>query len=554
MQQQKGFLLVVALTIVVIFALLSAALVSIYIRSTEVARQLQAIPAAAALAESGLENAKNMLAITTLSTRPSCASLSSTRSLSTGNSTITSAGAPSTLFTTLAVAIANNTTPSTLTVTSTSGFPTAGWIMIGREVFQYGYIADSTTFGNVTRALEGSLPTEHQVGAIVSQNQCAIISTGTSPAANVTAKRQYQQSLRQPVVFAVGSNGSIFSWNTPTELTWSMQTLSNTSDLNSISALNYGSAWAVSSVVGANTYFARLQGTTWTGFAVKFPINTGLWGVYATSEAEVWALGARHGNDTNIIRWIRNTTNDNTNWCQLPCGGITLSEASVQNQDKDLYALKAYDINGDNLADVGFAVGGNAGTGVIMYYSGTGWSPINKTPLSYNIPANTGNLRGLDMTPNGSNAPKEVFFVGQTSNGSPPGLLIRLRITGGVPAWTTITFAQKLRAVSVIDTNGDGLAELGCAVGDNGFIAIFNESLATSTTTLTGASTTPIESVVILNTNDIWVTGDNGLRFHYDGTSWTSATNNVTTSNNIYSVVAIYPKSTSLSGWKEIIN
>ena len=41
--------------------------------------------------------------------------------------------------------------------------------MIGREVFQYGYIADSATLGNVTRAQDGSLATVHEVGEIVSQ-------------------------------------------------------------------------------------------------------------------------------------------------------------------------------------------------------------------------------------------------------------------------------------------------------------------------------------------------------------------------------------------------
>ena len=162
-----------------------------------------------------------------------------------------------------------------------------------------------------------------------------LISTGSTPAINPAAQRQYQQSLRQPVVvLAVGSSGSVFSWNVPTELAWSMQTLSNTSDLNAISALNYGSAWAVSSVVGANTTFARLQGTTWTSFAIKFRLILGSWGCMQLPKKK-WALGARHGNDTNIIiRWTRNATNDNTNWCQLPCSGITLTEISMQNKDK----------------------------------------------------------------------------------------------------------------------------------------------------------------------------------------------------------------------------
>ena len=563
MQYQKGFLLVTAVVMIVIFALLSTALVSMFVRATETTLHLQAIPQAAALAESGLEQARANFNLTNFTTRQTCVSLATTVSLPTGDS-ITSratnnANNPRYAYATLTTAIASNTTPATLSVNDSSVFSSDGWVLIGREVFQYGYIADATTLGGVVRAQDGTQATAQPVGATVSQYECSIAGIGHAPATNPMSVREYQQGMRQPLLFAVGQNGMILNWNGPTaELLWATQTSGTALDINAISALNYHSAWAVANQSASGFSFLRLQGNTWTNIAVSLGQNTDLLGVDATSTNEAWAVGKRQGGNSTILRWVRNGANASNNWCNASassCPGISMTEASINNSQKDIYAIKTYDLNGDGYADMGFAVGGShdasGKVGVIWYYSGTGWGPINKAPLSYALPANVSELRGLDITRNGNAAPKEAFFVGHSALTG--GKLLRLRIVNGVASWVTVNTAQDLIAVSVVDTDGDGLADFGCAVGSNGYAAFFDSAMNT-TVTQVNIEGTNFNNVLVLSPSDIWIVGDWGARYHYDGTGWSLLASNVPTTQHFYGLSGIFPKQTTLSTWHELIN
>ena len=557
--------MVTAVVIIVVFALLSAALVSIFLRSSEATLRLQAIPKAAALAEGGLDQAGRNLIQANLSARQTCVNLATTTTLSTGNSIAARASNiannPRYAYAVLTAAIPNNTSPTTITVADSSVFAPDGWVLIGREVFQYSRIADVTTLAGVMRAQDGSVASEQVVGATVSQYQCYIAGIGQSPATNPVSIREYQQGMRQPVLFAVGQSGTVLRWNAETaELAWASQASGTTLDLYAVSALNYHEAWAVASQSSSAYQFARLQGNApWLPIAAALGNAVDLLGVDATSSKEAWAVGRKQGNNTTILRWVRNANNDSTNWCSASlssCPGITMTEASIKNSQKDIYAVKTYDLNGDGFADMGFAVGGNSDNsappadkgGVIWYYSGTGWGPITKAPLSFILPENVDLLSGLDITPNGNAAPLEAFFVGQ--NMISGGELLRLRIVNGAAVWVAINPAQTLHAVSVEDTNGDGLADFGCAVGSNGLVVFFDSAMNPTYTTLTNNPN--LNGIVVINSSDIWVIGDGGVSFHYDGTSWTSMA--TTTSNNLNSLSAVFPKQTNLSRWHELIN
>jgi len=561
MRQPKGFLLIAAVVIIVIFALLSAALVSTILRATESTRYLHAIPAAGALAESGLELARKNLTITDLSTRQTCGGLGTTTVLATGNSITGQASNavnnPRYAYATLATAIANNTTPTTITVDDSSAFALDGWVLVGREVFQYERIADATTLAGVSRAQDGTEAAAHIVGNVVSQYQCSIAGIGHAPGTNPKAIREYQQGMRQPILFAAGQMGTMLRWNGPTaELVWASQSSGTTQNLNAISALNYHSAWGVGDQTSAGFTFVRLQGDTWASVAVALTNETNLYGVDATSDNEAWAVGERSGgNVIAILRWVRNATNDSNNWCRVPCSGITLTDSGVKPIQKSIYAIKMFDLNGDGFADMGFASGGShdqsSKEGVIWYYSGTGWSPIDKPPLNYAFPANVSRLVGLDITRNGNTAPKEAFFVGHSGGGGGGGKLVRLQMVSG-PAWVVLDTTEELTSVSVVDTDGDGFADFGCAVGHNGLVVTFNSSMTTTAVTLSSGGNA-LKSVLVLSPTDIWVAGDGGVRFHYDGTTWVSLTNNVTTGVNLNGLSGVFPKQTALSHWHELI-
>lgn len=650
--------MIAAVVIIVVLALVSSALVYLYMRTSESLPYLTTVPQAGFSAAGSLDQSKKNLTHPVIANRQTCAGVTDSSSdvsstLSTSipaNSTpATITVANNTLFTlsgcvlidnevfqytdkpnattfsgvtrvtggtpaahastanvypsacrafqppqnasaTLTQQLPTNTAPTTITVSNSSAFAPHGRVLIGREVFQYGRKSDATnTLANVTRAQDVSMAVAHVAGENVSQYQCTLSGTGTASVGGRLVSREYQQGVQQPLLYAVGASGTITSWNANTaELAWQTMASGTSSDINGLSVLNYHTGWAVgNSPAGITFNLERLQGSAWANVSIADSTHgVNLHAVDAPSESEAWAVGDPASSKMIIYRWVRNISNDSTNWCVMPCGGKTFTAAS-NIQDSALYAVKTYDTNGDGYADAGFAAGvtagsgqgggqghgqgaencdeqglshggcggvfsttgeGSTGGGIILYYSGTGWNSITAAPLNYSLPSIVGQILGLDITPYGSNAPIEAFFVGRTSSdNSPKGLITRLRMSGGA-SWNTTNnnFAQILHAVSVIDTNGDGLADFGCAVGRNGMVVTFDSSMATTTTTL--PTTNTLNAVTVLNANDIWVAGNGGVRFHYDGTSWVSITGDGLTAN-LYGIAKVAAQTSPFSLW-----
>ena len=599
-RQQKGFLILVAVIIIVIFALLSAALVSMFIRTAASTQHLQAIAAASALAESGIEQGKKNITEPIIANRQSCINLNNTTTLTTGTAqTYRSQSSGNSInprysYSTLTSGITSSTTPSSIIVNDTSVFAPHGRVMIGRETFQYGRISSATSLGNIRRAQDGSLAIAHPIGSEVSQYQCTLSGTGST----VTASREYQQGAQQPVAYAIGANGTLLRWNSDTsELVWQTVNTGTTNNFKGISLQNYHSGWAVENSTSGVTFdLARLQGNNWTNVSIADSTHgVNLNAVHATSSNEAWAVGDPASESLIIYNWRRNANNDSTNWCIMPCNGKTLS-VSPTLINAALYAIKMYDIDGDGYADKGFAAGvtagsagghggghgnqgqgeehcseqglshggcggnfsedgtGTTGGGIILYYSGTEWSSVTTAPLNYTLPSIIGQILDLDLTPFGNNAPVEAFFVGRTSSTtSAIGIITRLRMSGGSASWNTTNnnFAQVLKSVSVIDTDGDGFADFGCAVGNAGTVVTFNSNMNTTVTTLNAAIN--LNTVVVLSSTDIWVAGDGGARFHYNGSSWVQFNDGLTT-NKLYGISKVSSKNSPFSFWYELIN
>ncbi|MDP3704836.1 MAG: type II secretion system protein [Legionellaceae bacterium] len=600
MHNKKGFLLITAVILIVILGILGSALVSMFIRTSEASRHLQAIPAASALAESGLEQGKKNLTESIIANRQSCTNLNYTATLTTGTAQASRSQSsgnsvnPRYSYSTLTSGITNSTTPTSIVVSDTSVFAPRGRVMIGRETFQYGRITSATSLGNISRAQDGSLAIAHPVGSEVSQYQCTLSGTGST----ATTSREYQQGAHQPAVYAIGANGTLLLWNSDTsELAWQTVNSGTTNNFKGMSLQNYHSGWAVAnSTNGVVFNLARLQGNSWANIGISDTNNAvNLNAVYATSSNEAWAVGDPASNSMIIYNWVRNGSNDNTNWCIMPCRSKTLT-VSPTLINSALYAIKMYDIDGDGYADRGFAAGvtagagggqgggqgnqgqgeehcseqgmshggcggvfsedgtGTTGGGIILYYSGTGWSPITAAPLNYSMPSIIGQILDLDVTPLGNSAPVEAFFVGRTSSTtSAIGIITRLRMSGGVAAWNTTNnnFAQVLKSVSVIDTDGDGFADFGCAVGNAGTVVTFDSNMNTTLTTLNASIN--LNSVVVLSSTDIWVAGDSGARFHYNGTNWVPFSDGLTT-NTLYGIAKVSSKNSPFSLWYELIN
>jgi photosystem II stability/assembly factor-like uncharacterized protein len=87
----------------------------------------------------------------------------------------------------------------------------------------------------------------------------------------------------------------------------------------------------------------------------------------------------------------------------------------------------------------------------------------------------------------------------------------------------------------MIDTNNDGLANFGVAVGNSGLVVVYNGSTWTSST----ISVENLFGVKVFSPNDAWVVGANGTRLHYNGLSWTSITPGVSNTQILRSISGI---------------
>ncbi|KTC64612.1 Uncharacterized protein related to plant photosystem II stability/assembly factor (plasmid) [Legionella adelaidensis] len=563
MKRQKGFLMIAALVIIVIFGVLSGLIVSLSMVSNVGTVYLDQLNSAAFLAESGLQQAKSNLTQAIIANRQSCAGLNSTLSLSTGNFSIARATNlpanninPRYAYATLTMGFTAASSITTLSVNDTSVFsPLGGRVLIGDEVFSYMAITNSTTLSGVSRAMDGSRAVNHVASELVSQYQCVADSVGTSPVSTAFGSRQYQMGIQQPVAFTVGQDGVILRWNSDaSELQWEAMS-AGSFVYNAISALNYHSAWAVGNSNTSNIRLARLEGNTWSTVSIPISQPRNLNGVDAVSSIEAWAVGdLGQGNSFTIFRWTRDASNSSTNWCRLPCSGKTITTSGTTGQRRGLQAIKMYSTSGSGVASVGYAVGGQSGTGgnsnrgVVMSYNGTTWSNLPLPGASNEI----GLLYGIDIVPNGSNNPKDIFIVGRSSQNNDGKIL---RYKDGV--WSpVITTSHQLRSVSVLDTDGDGYANFIIAVGHNGQVVTLTANSSamsvTSTATLTGVN---LFGVNVASTTSAWAVGENGKRFHYNGSGWVQIEAGVNTEDNLNSVKIISAKENPVSfSWYELIN
>ncbi|KTD19874.1 type IV pilus modification PilV family protein [Legionella londiniensis] len=545
MKRQQGFLSLATVVVIVIFAILSATLVSMFIRASAYTVNLSAIPKASALAESGLEQGRANLTEPALADRQTCAGLANLTSLPTGNFTVSPAVGinPRYAFATLSTAIASSGTPASITVTDGSVFVTGGGrVLIGREVFQYQRVNGNILTG-ISRAEDGSTSASHPEGALVSQYQCNMASIGNAPANNPQATREYQQGMQQPAVFAAGSGGTILRWNSPTnENAWESMS-PGAYEFNAISMINYHEGWAVADT---QARVARLQGNAWTLFQPSFSGNRDLYGVDAPSESEAWAVGSRQGNEFTIVRWVRDGSNSIANWCLLPCSGKTVSTSGTGSQQRDLFGIKTLDYNNDGFADIGWAVGGRDGTGsgnrgIIMVYDGAQWASSSLPPAANRI----GRIYGVDAVANGNNPPVDVYFVSRSTQNNTQGKLFRWR--NG--SWSVVTTSAPMHSVSVIDTNNDGLADFGMAVGDNGVVYSFDVNFAVSgPISISGQD---LRGVDVISTTNAWIVGNGGVRFHYDGSSFVLTGSGGSNLNGVSGVAA---RQSPVSSWQDVFN
>lgn len=538
MRKQRGFFLVLAVIFIFVMGLMGSVIAYLFANRSKVSATVYNGLQAFYLADSGLEAATRYITRPSLDVAPirvSCGSVTgnadlTTEPLAAGQFTAT-ASAPSIIFNTLSAGITSSST--SIAVTSAASFAPQGRILIDHEAINYGAISGNTFVG-LTRGADGTLASSHASGVRTSQYQCSLDVNAAIPTiASPRAERELQWGVALQDGWAVGnravSNYTYYQWNGTTELAWTDESFASCGttcrvNLNAISMLSNADGWAVGDRTTAGFLtFLRWSGSAWSpSLTVTGCAAQNLQGVSIVSSLEGWAVGARYiaacGSGTTyrytLLKW------NGTTWSLLtPSSSPNIPADNTANVN--LNAVHVIDTTGNGLGNLGFAVGD---TGKILQYNGTNWVAVT-SPVATN-------LFGVMVM-----SSSEAWAVGASGD--------ILRWNGTTWSLNNSTATQQLNAISMIDTDGDGLANFGVAVGNGGRIMTYNGSTWAATT----SSGTNLFAVGVIDANDAWAAGASGRLTHWDGSVWTLQTSFGSVVNAMSFVAPDVDKTT---GWKQV--
>jgi hypothetical protein len=497
------------------------------------------------VAEAGLERAVSYLLGPTLAGRTTCAGLpGAATSLNPGQFQLNiEAGSPfySAVATAIPAGPGVTSVATTIPVVSTANYGPYGRIMIDRELIDYtGTTANS--FTGALRGRDGTLATLHVAGTRVGQSQCTVTSTGgvTDLTTAARGRRVERAGIQLQEAWAIGNrngnNLTLTRWNRPTEVQWNASLFNagaNRENLNDVSMLSYSDGWTVGNE--RNNNFTILR---WDGFAWALALLPGacggqdLQGISAVSSLEVWAVGARYRPGCGggvlrrytVMRWDGATAT----WTLLALPNIP----NDNNGNQDLNAVHVVDTDGDGLGDAGFAVGNN---GQALQYAGGAWA-------SRDPGGNT--LNSVFVMPGGTQA----WAVGNTAT--------IWRWQGG--GWNTVAapggVTDNLNGIYMLDTDGDGSADDGWAVGAAGrLIRIQWNGLTYATSSPVPVTGQRLNSVTMFSSTDGWAVGNNGVAIHWDGATWTPPVGSGV-GDHLNSVSPVGARTRPQAVWREVVS
>jgi len=419
----------------------------------------------------------------------------------------------STIATTIPAGPDVTSAATTIPVVSTANYAPFGRIMIDRELIDYtGTTANS--FTGALRGWDGTLAMSHVAGTRVGQSQCTVTSTGgvTDLTTAARGRRVERAGIQLQEAWAVGNrngnNLTLTRWNRPTEVQWNASLFNagaNRENLNDVSMVSYADGWTVGNERNNNFTILRWDGFAWA--LVLLPGACGgqdLQGISAVSSREVWAVGARYRPGCGggvlrrytVMRWDGATAT----WTLLaPAPGLPPTIPIDNNGNQDLNAVHVVDTDGDGRGNVGFAVGNN---GQALQYDGVAWA-------SRDPGGNT--LTGVFVMPEGT----QTWAVGNAAT--------IWRWQGG--GWNAVAapggVTDNLNGIYMLDTDGDGLADDGWAVGAAGrLIRIQRNGLLYATSSPAPVTGQRLNGVTMFSSTDGWAVGNNGVAIHWDGAAW----------------------------------
>ncbi len=311
--------------------------------------------------------------------------------------------------------------------------------------------------------------------------------------------------------WAVGNDRNnkmiIVRWNGATWSDWSFNPPGNSRDLNDVFCANANDCWAVGDDDGNNFVFARWNGVAWSKVTVTDAANReNLNGVHCVTANDCWAVG---DNDA-FIHW------DGISWSILgPLPSLQRWDTTAWSNATALLPTGLDELNAVsmlNYAD-GWAVGDRtSGNATIVRWNGSAWTSVPPSPTINR------DLEGVHAV-----SANEAWVVGDR-RGCPGNRLTILRWNGsawqcspGIPTQGTVD--ENLRGIHMLDSNNDGVADDGWAVGNrdnNNFVLLrWNNSCNGGSTGTNSWAYCPVNSgnrerlnsVYCVDTNNCWAVG-----------------------------------------------
>lgn len=538
MKHQQGYLSFVSVILIVIIGFIGMSVAYMESSSATATSNQAASLQALYLAEAGLEHATRELLLPTVASRYSCngggssnlASTALTNTVGAGSYSVNSGGAPTyPTITTLNGAL--NSSDTTITVSSTSGYDNQGRIMIDRELINY-YGKTSTTFTGAVRGVDGTTAVSHASGAAVGQYECKLVSQGGVPAVTGTPRglRKIQDYLQLQETWAVGdtvnNNYSLIRWNKAgSEVTWSDGSdNSGKKDLKGISALSYSDIWAV----GASAEFIHWDGSDWSKTTVTPNVTYN--GVYCYASNDCHAVGDQKSNEEVILDY------DGSSW----------SRATVGGNNSNKIDLKA--VHCDAQTDC-WAVGSRDGS-TKVFYQCSGGPPCSWSGVDVSLANGLFTFNGVYC-----NSTSDCWAVGANDN------FARYNGTSW-SAYSTGLPSTNYRSIFCNNASdcwavGDSNSSQDLFVHWNGTSWSRDSSNPSPVVNLRGVACAKTISSSA-STQDCWAVGNrsggNPQVFHYDGSSWTNfSTSGLSLPNvDLYGVAMIGPSSQPQAGWSEV--
>lgn len=192
---QRGYLLILAIVIIVIVAFVGVTLVRMFIGGSSSESNVALSSQAFYIANSGMEIAKRDIVVNKIA----CTAINGTTKYTAANRAngqFTVIGSANAAASTITTDINDTEASPSVVLANANGFTAEGGVVrIDNELFYYSSII-SNTLQNVKRGVSGTFVAAHNSGSNILQNQCVLTSTGAVPTiAAASAKRTIREVL-----------------------------------------------------------------------------------------------------------------------------------------------------------------------------------------------------------------------------------------------------------------------------------------------------------------------------------------------------------------------